>query len=145
MRKLYLLAIICLLGQGISAQLLQWNTFGNLGTETTEPSVFNNVNISAANLTLGAGVTAAANANRFGGSNWFNVGNSNPSTIAEAVAGNDYIQFIVTPNAGFAFSVTSFVFNWDKSGTGPQNVVLRSSLDGYTSDLGTVVPTGAIT
>ncbi|MES2431936.1 MAG: InlB B-repeat-containing protein, partial [Bacteroidota bacterium] len=124
-------------------QLLQWNTFGNAGTETTEPSVSNNANISAANLTQGT-ITAAANTNRFGGSNWFNTGNTNPSTLANAIAGNDYIQFIVTPNSGFSFTPTSFVFNWDKSGTGPQNVALRSSFDGYAADLGTVVPTAAI-
>lgn len=125
--------------------LLQWNTFGNVGTETTEPSVFNNANISSANLTFGAGITAAANANRFGGSGWFDVGNTAAgNTISEAVAGNNYIQFIVTPSAGCSVTPTSLVFSWDKSGTGPQNVVLRSSVDGYTSDIGTVAPTAAI-
>ncbi len=121
-----------------SAQLLQWNTFGNLGTETTEPSVFNNANITSANLTQGT-ITPAANGNRFGGSGWFNTGNTLAgNTLAEAVAGNDYIQFIVTPNAGFSFTPTSLVFTWDRSGTGPSSVTLRSSADGFTANLGTV-------
>ena len=121
------------------AQLLQWNTFGNLGTETTEPSVANDANIAGpVNLTLG-GVTAAANGNRFGGSGWWNTGNTaGGNTLAEAVAGNDYIQFIVTPNAGFSFTATSLVFTWDRSATGPSSVTLRSSADGFVSDLGTV-------
>lgn len=124
--------------------LLQWNTFGNAGTETSEPSVFNDTNISAASLTLGAGVTAAANTNRFGGSAWFDTGDTGAgTTLAESVAGNDFIQFIVTPNSGFTFSATSFQFSWDRSGTGPANVTLRSSLDGFTSDLGTA--TGIVT
>ncbi|WP_320813990.1 choice-of-anchor D domain-containing protein [Flavobacterium sp.] len=127
-----------------NAQLIQWNTFGNSGTELTEPSVSNDPNISSSNLILGSGITAAANANRFGGNNWWNTGNTSPSTLAEAVAGNDYIQFTVTPNVGFSFTATSFVFNWDKSGTGPQNVALRSSNDGYVANLGVVVPTAAI-
>ncbi|MBC7534280.1 MAG: lamin tail domain-containing protein, partial [Ferruginibacter sp.] len=131
--------MIMLLGSLLgSAQLLQWNTFGNVGTETTEPSVTNNINIAGpVNLTQGT-ITTASNANRFGGAAWFNTGNSNPSTIANAAAGNDYIQFIVTPNAGFSFTATSFVFSWDRSGTGPANVALRSSADGFASDLGTV-------
>lgn len=145
--KLFFLTLLFSLGflsQDVSAQLLQWNTFGNAGTETTEPSVFNDVNISAANLTQGT-ITAAGNANRFGGSGWFNTGNTVAgNTIGEAVTGNDYIQFIVIPNAGFSFTPTSFVFNWDNSTTGPKNVVLRSSVDGFTSDLGVVAPTGAI-
>lgn len=118
--------------------LLQWNTFGNAGTETSEPSVFNDTNISAASLTLGAGVTAAGNANRFGGSNWFNTGNTNPSTLAEAIAGNNFIQFTLTPNSGFQFTATSFTFSWDRSNTGPSSVALRSSLDGFAANLGQV-------
>ncbi len=138
MKKIYFVLSLVFLGAGASAQLLQWNTFGNAGTETTEPSVANNANISAANLTQGT-ITAAANGNRFGGSGWFNTGNTaGGNTLAEAVAGNDYIQFIVTPNGGFSFTPTSFVFVWDRSGTGPQNVTLRSSVDGFTADLGTV-------
>ena len=119
-------------------QLLQWNTFGNAGTEITEPSVFNDTNISVSNLTQGT-ITAAGNANRFGGSNWFNTGNTAAgNTMAEAVAGNDYIQFVVTPNSGYSFTPTSLNFIWDFSGTGPKNLTLRSSVDNYTADLGTL-------
>lgn len=142
------LLIVALLISGISfdihAQLLQWNTFGNTGTETTEPSVANDANISASNLTLGPGVTAAPNANRFGGSNWFDTGDTNPTTLAESVAGNDYIEFIVTPNSGFSFTPTSFVFNWDRSASGPLSVALRSSTDGYTGNLGLITSVAAI-
>ncbi len=125
--------------------ILQWNTIGNLGTETSEPSVFNDPNLSATNLTFGAGVTPAANGNRFGGSNWFDAGNTAAgNTIAQAVAGNNYIEFIVTPTSGCSVTPTSLVFIWDKSATGPQNVALRSSADGFAANLGLVAPTAAI-
>lgn len=121
------------------SQLLQWNTFGNTGTETTEASIFNDANIVATNLTQGT-ITAAGNVNRFGGSDWFNTGNTVAgNTLVEAIAGNDYIQFTVTPNAGFSFTATSFVFSWDRSTTGPSSVTLRSSLDGYTTNIGSVL------
>ena len=140
--KLVSALLFCFLfstGNICKAQLLQWNTFGNLGTETTEPSVSNDANIAGlVNLTMGT-ITPAANGNRFGGSGWWNTGNTaGGNTLAEAVAGNDYIQFIVTPNAGFSFTPTSLVFTWDRSGTGPSSVTLRSSADGFVSDLGTV-------
>lgn len=119
-------------------QLLQWNTFANTGNETTEPSVLNDINISPSNLTQGT-ITAALNGNRFGGSGWFNTGNTAVgNTLNEAISGNDYIQFIVTPNSGFSFTPTSFVFRWDRSVTGPSIITLRSSIDNFTSDLGTV-------
>jgi len=132
---------VCFSGWG---QLLQWNTFGNDRTETTEPSTFNNTNISATNLTQGT-ITAAVNGNRFGGSNWFNTGNTIAgNTLTEALAGNDYIQFIVTPNSGFSFTPTSFVFNWENSNTGPLNVALRSSVDSFASNIGIVAPVASI-
>ncbi|MCX6273724.1 MAG: HYR domain-containing protein [Bacteroidetes bacterium] len=140
--KLISALLFCFLfsaGNICKAQLLQWNTFGNVGTETTEPSVFNDVNIAGSvNLTIGT-ITPATNANRFGGSGWFDTGNTVAgNTLAEAIAGNDYIQFVVTPNAGFSFTATSLVFTWDRSTTGPSSVTLRSSADGFVSDLGTV-------
>ncbi|WP_432672703.1 T9SS sorting signal type C domain-containing protein [Flavobacterium sp. SM2513] len=125
-------------------QILQWNTFGNAGTETSEPSSFNNVNISSSNLTLGPGIGAFPNGDRFGGNYWFDTGNSNSSTLVQAIAGDNYIQFIVTPNTGFSFTPSQFVFQWDSSATGPKNVALRSSADSYTTNLGTIAPTAAI-
>lgn len=136
--KIKILFLLFFLSLNSYCQLLQWNTFGNIGTETTEPSVVNDINISSSNLTFGVGVTPTANGNRFGGNNWWNTGDSSPSTLAQAITGNDYIQFTVTPNAGFAFTPTSFVFSWDRSGSGPTAVTLRSSVDGFVADLGTV-------
>lgn len=124
--------------------LLTWNTFGNIGTETSEASVFNNANVAAASLTLGAGVTGAANSHRFGGSNWFNAGDTSAgSTLAQAVTGNDFIQFAATPNSGFHLTATSLVFSWERSSTGPSSLTLRSSLDGFASDLGAITGLGA--
>jgi len=130
--------LITCASHGYSEVLLGWNTSGNLGTETTEASTTNFAGINSANLTLGSGVTAAGNGNRFGGSNWFNTGNANPSTLANAIAGNDFIQFIVSPTAGNQFTVTSFDFIWDRSGTGPSSVALFSSVDSFTNSLGSV-------
>ena len=143
--KTMLLATVLFVGSGgAMGQLLQWNTYGNLGTETTEPSVFNDANISASNLTQGT-ITAAGNGNRFGGYGWFNTGNTAAgNTISEAITGNDYIQFIVTPNSGYSFTPTSFVFSWENSPTGPKMISLRSSADNYAADLGTVTSIAAM-
>lgn len=137
--KLLLVAFFVLVLNSVSSygQLLQWNTFGNAGTETTEPSVANDANVAAASLTQGS-INPLTNGNRFGGADWFDTGDSATTTLAESITGNDYIQFIVTPNVGFSFTPTSLVFYWDRSGSGPTSVTLRSSADGYATDLGTV-------
>ena len=145
MKKIYLLYILLILNAFcVHAQLLQWNTYGQTGLETSVPSFYNNSNVQASNLTL-SGVAAIGNANRLGGSGWFDTGNTAAgSTLAEAIAGNDYIEFIVTPTTGSTFTPTSFVFMWDSSATGPKNVALRSSIDGFAANLGSVVPVAAI-
>jgi hypothetical protein len=123
---------------GVQGQLLQWNTFGNAGTETAQSSVFNDINIAASSLSFGVGVAAAANGNRFGGNGWFDTGDTNPTTLVESIAGNDYIEFVITPNVGATFTLTSFVFSWEHSATGPGSLTLRSSADSFASDIGSV-------
>ncbi|WP_297510896.1 YDG domain-containing protein, partial [Flavobacterium sp.] len=105
--------------------LLMWNTFGNAGTETTEPSVYNNGFISSANMTV-TGITNASNPNRLGGSNW---------PLTATVDANKYYQFSVTPNAGYQFTPNELSFIWDRSGTGPSSIAIRSSLDNYATDI----------
>lgn len=134
--RLGLLLWFFALGAAAHAQLIQWNTFGNLGTETTEPSVFNNSLLLSSSLSLGSGVTGTGNANRFGGQNWFDTGEASPSTLANAVIQNDYIEFTVTPTSGAQFTPTSLVFSWEHSATGPGSLALRSSADAFGSDLG---------
>jgi len=113
----------------VATPILSWNTFGNAGNETTEPSSSNNANIASATLNYtGSSITPAGNGNRFGGSNW----------AVGALSLTKYIQFTVSPNAGYVFSPTSFDFIWDFSGSGPKSVTLRSSADGYVSDLGSL-------
>ncbi len=51
-----------------------------------------------------------------------------------------YLQFTISPNANYAMSLTSVNFFDQKSGSGPQYWVLRSSLDGYMADLNTPSP-----
>ena len=109
--------------------LLQWNTFGNVGTETTQTTSSFGTNMTASTLNYsGSTVVPAANSNRFGGT-WGTVAN---------VTSDKYIQFTATPATGYMFTPTSFTFIWDYSGTGPKSVALRSSVDGFASDLGTL-------
>jgi len=139
MKKIYffLLGFFLLLSNA-KAQLLYWDTGGNTGLETSEPSAYNDPGILASNLTLGAGITPAANTNRFGGINWWDAGDGNPTTLAEAIAGNDYIEFIVTPTAGMQFTATSFFFIWQFEAGGPNSVTMRSSLDGFATNIGQI-------
>lgn len=114
----------------LQAQILTFEFSALAGNEATANSNFNNANLTGATISRGAGLTAAANGGRYNATSWA------LTSIANAVTGNDYMQFTVSPNAGFNFDVTSIVVSLQRSATGPRGIALRSSVDGYTANLG---------
>ena len=139
--KTILLSTLATIALAVGAQaqtpLLQFNTFGNAGTETSEPSVFNDPSVTASTLTLGAGINPVANSNRLGGNNYFDSGDTSPTDLADAIADNEYFELVLTPAGGSSVTPTSLVFGFDRSGTGPNTLTIRSSADSFATNLGT--------
>lgn len=119
---------MCFIGY---SQILTFEFNGLVGNEASAASNSNNANLSSSTITRGAGLTATNNGNRFNAQSWATL------NIANAVSGNDYMQFTITPNSGFQFNVTTIVFNVQRSATGLRGIALRSSLDGYTTNIDT--------
>jgi hypothetical protein len=112
-----------------NSQILTFDFAGLTGSEVSANSNSNNANISSSTITRGAGLTASNNADRFNATNWA------LTSIANAVSGNKYMEFTITPNSGCAFSVSSIVIQLQRSGTGPSAIALRSSLDAFAANL----------
>ena len=129
--KLKLLFFIALLSiTATQAQILTFDFASLAGNEVTANSNFNNPNLTGSTISRGAGLTASGNLDRFNATSWA------LTSIANAVTGNDYMEFTVSPNLGFNFDITSVTVNLQRSGTGPRGIALRSSVDGYSSNLG---------
>ena len=111
------------------AQILTFDFAGIVGNEATVNSNSNDANLSSSTISRGAGLNAASNADRYNADGWA------LTSIANAVTGNEYMQFTITPNGGYQFSVSSIVFQIQRSGTGLTAVALRNSLDGYAANL----------
>lgn len=104
--------------------------FGTLGgAEATAPSNANDPGLQASSISRGAGLTASGNGGRFNATNWA------LTSIANAVSGDKYMEFTITPNGGQQFSVSSIYIQLQRSGTGPSAVALRSSVDSYATNL----------
>jgi len=136
MKKLILFLIsavvgVCLSG-GVWGQILTFEFSALAGGEASAVSNSNDANLTSSTITRGAGLTASANAQRYNATDWA------ITSIANAVSGNDYMAFTITPNSGYQFSVSSIVVQWQRSGTGNTAISLRSSVDGYTTDLDAV-------
>lgn len=65
------------------------------------------------------------------------------TTPAEAVSNNQFFQFTATPDAGFELDLTNLTFDAARGGfSTPRGWVLRSSLDGFATDIATAtIPT----
>ena len=113
-------------------QILTFEFSALAGNETTAASNFNNANLSSSTISRGSGLDAASNSQRFNAANWA------LTSISNAITGNDYMEFTITPNSGYQFSVTSIVVQWQRSSSGNTAISLRSSVDNYASDLDAV-------
>jgi len=92
-------------------------------------------NITVGGINRGPGITGNAGANRYNANNW--------NLTFDA---NDYFTFTLTPNGGYLINFTQFQFTRQRSATGPTNFELRSSIDGFTTSIGTgTVPTSFAT
>ena len=110
-------------------QILTFEFSGLSGSETSATSNFNNLNINSSSISRGTGLNPSNNAERFNATNWA------VTSISNAISGNDYMEFTISPSSGFSFSVSSIEFNFQRSATGPSAVALRSSVDNYNSNL----------
>jgi hypothetical protein len=91
-----------------------------------------NSNITVSGISRGSGITGNAAIDRYNANSW------NTATIDL----NAYFEFTLTPVAGCEIDFTSFFYVAQTSGTGPTSFAFRSSIDGYTSNIGTPNGTG---
>ena len=111
--------------------LLSWDFNGNSGSETTVTAgtIASNLGVGSGVISRGAGLTAGGNANRYNASGWA------VTNIANAISGNDYMEFSLNFNNTHSFSIDDIAFNWQRSNSGPRELALRSSLDSYGSNI----------
>lgn len=135
MKKIYPISILVLLFcfSITNAQILTFDFQGNLGTEATANSNYNDLVLGVSTISRGSGISASTRGNE---ANSFNSEGWSTTNIADAIANNDYVEFMIpAPSAGFSYSVTSINFDVQRTGNGITNLALRSSLDSYSANL----------
>jgi len=94
---------------------------GSPGNQASEPVDINPLGATLSDITRGPGVNANAGMHSINSNDW--------TTGATPDLPNDYYEFTITPLAGYELDVTDFPFTSRRSGTGPPNVEVRSSLE----------------
>ncbi|KDN56603.1 hypothetical protein [Flavobacterium seoulense] len=95
-----------------------------------------NITVSGLRRAPALTTTIFAYSNTFAASNW---------TTNNTIGSNDYFEFTLIPNACYKINFTQFSFVASRPPLlgGPQNFAIRSSIDNYSSNIGTVTATGA--
>ncbi|HRO09474.1 MAG TPA: T9SS type A sorting domain-containing protein [Saprospiraceae bacterium] len=90
--------------------------------------------ITVSGIGRGSGISGENANNRYNAKGW-NTGSSRDN--------NDYFYFILTPNSNYYINFYEFTYSGQASGTGPTSFQVSSSIDGYTSGLGSPSASGA--
>ncbi|KOY87742.1 hypothetical protein AD998_17835 [bacterium 336/3] len=116
-------------GQSIFDNPITGTNPGLTSPYTTGQNV--NANITVSGISRGSGIGGNAGNNRYNANGW----------STGALDANDYFEFTITPNSGFEIDFISFVYTSQVS-TGTPSHAFRSSLDGFSSNIGTPTTTG---
>ncbi|MGV9004179.1 choice-of-anchor D domain-containing protein [Flavobacterium sp.] len=119
---------------GSFAQSIFTNPIAGTNPNTNNPYVSGqtvDANISVTGIGRGTGITGSNSNNRYNANAWSTSG----------LDLNDYFEFTLSPNVGYVINFVSFVYTSQVS-SGTSNHVFRSSVDSYTSDIGTPTTTG---
>ena len=139
MKKTLLFSIFLMVHLAICAQAVSWELSAQAGNQATNLGTNNNANFDNCVLSRGAGITATTGAGSMNASGWF--AGSTPTTLAQAITGNDYYEFTVNTINCLFFNPTTIRIVLRSSATGPNTATLRCSSNGFTTDIGTVTVT----
>ncbi len=85
-----------------------------------------NANITVSGVGRGTGINGSNANNRYNADGW---------STAVSIDVNDYFEFTLTPNLGYYIDFNELLYTSQASGNGPTLFAVRSSVDGYTSNI----------
>jgi PKD repeat protein len=129
-RSAILATALLFLGFSGFSQILTFDFAGAAGNEATYPSNFNDALLSASSISRSSAMVPTANADRFNSIMW---------TTSPALDSNRYLEFTITPLPGKQFSISQVIVKYQRSNRGPHKLVVRTSADGFTNNMGGVM------
>jgi hypothetical protein len=123
--RLMLMMVTLFAGHAAASQIGIYTFTGAAGTEATLPVDAQPANANFSVMNRGSGVTGTAGANTFASTGWA----TGPLDL------NDYVQFSITPDAGFSVTLTNLAFSERRSNTGIRDISIASSLDNFATSI----------
>jgi hypothetical protein len=130
-----LLLILFFVNPVTAETIIAWDFAGCTGEEFSVEAQFNHDFLAETDSSFlirrGPGIQHAPNSHRFNANNW-----AVPDLLS-AIEQGDYFEWEVYPINGSVLTLLSVSMNIERSSTGPPFFTLRSSLDDFSTDLGT--------
>ncbi|HMO16177.1 MAG TPA: PEP-CTERM sorting domain-containing protein [Pirellulaceae bacterium] len=124
-----LVIMTLVMGQNGYADIVVYELSGEPGNQVSTAGT-PAANATAADLTRGAGLTGNAGLNSLNSVGW------------NTLDATDFVSFGFTVDAGYFANLGDITFTGRSSNTGPGTLAIRSSLDGFASNLFTFTQTG---
>ncbi len=123
--------VICILIHGMTslhgAELVLFDFTGQPGNQLTTPYQSVDSNLTAGNLTRGAGITAATYSNSMCSTGW------STSSILDT-SQNDYYEFTIQPDTNYKYIVGHLMYGYVCTTYGPTKYAWRTSLNSYSQN-----------
>jgi Secretion system C-terminal sorting domain len=139
MKNFLIMLFLSLLTAKSYTQAVFWELSSEPGDQVSSAGTNNSANFTNSGLLRGTGVTATTGAGSMNSSGWFS--GSTPTTLADAIAGNDYYEFTINSINCLFFNPTTIQIVLRSSATGPNTATLRCSSDGFIANISTVTVT----
>jgi hypothetical protein len=125
--------LVAMAGTEANAAVISSNTITGKEPDKDDPYVtglYTDANVTASGIGRGTGILKAKADDTYAATGF---------TTGATIDANDYFTFTLAANSGYKMGFTSFDFYAQVDKDGPTTAVLRSSLDGYASDIGSVL------
>jgi len=130
MKKKYYLSLLVFFLLGFSfGQSIFTNPITGINPNTANPYLTGQVvdaNITASGIGRGIGIVSNNGNDRYNARGWNTAAFDNTA----------YFEFTITPNAGYEIDFVSFVYTSQRSNVSIANFAFRSSIDGFTTNIG---------
>jgi hypothetical protein len=125
MKQTMVMWIGILMAAHVQAQLVSFSFTGAAGNEPSFGPDAQPVGAWVASMTRGLGLNPSGNADTFSASNWSTAGRDD----------SDYYSFSIQPELFMSLNLTRLVLDERRSASGIRDWCVRSSLDGFATDL----------
>jgi hypothetical protein len=139
MKNIFTSLLLCITSS-LSAQI-DWNFGTAAGNANPSSGIPANLTVSGITQNNNNGTTALLSNSSVSAGYTGASGNYNAEAASKiggfSIITSTYFEITLTPAAGYVVAISGFSFGMRSTGTGPQNYSIRSSLDGFASDIAT--------